>query len=139
MYIYLTSNGSQTFFSENSSTEFRIRLSRPVTVYGRWEIAILQVSLPHFKSGYSPAYIDISTSVCLPSILNGSEKPILNRIFFTEIIEGACIRFHRPYYLTVNTENLHVIDINLYDDKGDKPSFDDGEVCCTLHLRTWPM
>lgn len=135
MYIYLTSGGSQIFFSDNNASSFRIRLSRPIILYGEWEIALEQVSIPQLDKNYKPVYIDICSSACQPSILNHAEKQVLNRIFLSEIGNSGCIRLLAPHYLRVNTNNLYVIDINLFDDKGEQPSFGEGEVYCTLHLR----
>ena len=135
MYIYLTSSGSKTFFSDNEPSSFRIKLSRPLIFSGLWEIALTQLTIPTFKTGYSPQYIDIYTSSSSESLLNDTEAQILNRVFLSEIATQQCLRFTRPHYIHLNTGQLNLLDIHLLDDTGTKPSFASGDLYCTLHLR----
>ena len=135
MYIYLVSNGSKTFFPENKESSFRIKMPRPLILEGAWEIGLIQLTLPAFTNTYTAEYVDITTSSCNQSISNDTEKQILNRIFLAEIPETKTMRFQNPHYISVNTSHIYVLDINLYDDEGKRPSFARGQSYCTLHLR----
>lgn len=110
-------------------------MPRPLFFYESYEISLIQLSLPSFQKDYSPKYIDIYSSFCKQSVVNDAEKQLLNRAFLPEIEAPSCIRFGNPHYVPTNAEQLHVLDIHLLDDEGEKPSFQDGEVYCTLHLR----
>ena len=135
MYVYLVSDGSKAFFPENKVSSFRIKMPRPLILEGTWEIGLIQLTLPSFDSSYTAQYIDVVTSLCNQSISNETEKQILNRIFPSEIAKNKIIRFQNPNYISVNASHIYVVDINLYDEQGKRPSFARGQCYCTLHLR----
>ena len=136
MYIYLSSNQSDNFFIGNSPAGFRVKL--PKVLYlsekSHWHLAILDIDLPQFNQSYTTDYITINSSLCEPSVLNGSLCPILNRVYVKQLIKNSSVFFDAPRYVRLSVDVIDTVDIYLRDSTGNIPSFKEGTVSCTLHL-----
>lgn len=134
-YVYISSNASKQYFPANESTHFRMTLAKPLSLYGDWEVALTEINLPKLAQGYKPEYIAIECSFCIDSFVNGGQDQLLDRFFLSELRPSDVIRLTRPHYVKVNTDLLHTLQLNLYDETHAKPSFQSGNLHCTLHLR----
>lgn len=132
MYIYLSSNGSKSVYPDNQVTSFRTRLSRPITLHGEYEIAVISLVFPEFRTGYKPVYVTLNSTLCENSFIDTSQGSVLARIFAPS---NKYIEFAYPRYVRLNTQVLHVIDMDLLDSEGRPPSFGSGEFYCALHVR----
>ena len=136
MYLYITSEQSSRYFTDNTNTRFRVRLPKKLdlTPKGQWCIALLDIDMPRFEEDYKTSYLTVNSNICEPSYVNTSLIPTLNRIYSVEMSRGRPVYFDNPRYVKITSDFLDVIDIYLTDSKGDSPSFKDGDVICTLHL-----
>ena len=132
MYIYLSSNDSKSIYHDNTATNFRSRLARPLSLRGDYEIAIIDLTFPEFNTNYNPSHITLKSSICEDSCADDTLAPILLRVFK---INNRLVDIAEPRYIRLNTQSLCTIDIHLSDAQGLRPSFKRGEVCCTLHIR----
>jgi hypothetical protein len=135
MYIHLSSDRSTAYFSNNTPSAFRVKLSYNINLdpNTEFEIALVQFWAPSFKSGYEPKYVTINTNVCEASILNLALRPILRRLHPDEF--GKAVEFSSPQYLTLTSHSLALLDFYLRDEKDSEPSFKEGEVYATLHIK----
>ena len=136
MYLYISSEQSDNYFTDNTSTRFRVRLPKRLNLdpRGGWHMAVLDLDLPRLQEGYKTAYLTINSRVCEPSFVNTALTPTLNRVYFNDVHRGCPVTFDSPRYVKVTTDVLDVLDIYLTDSKGATPSFKTGTVSCTLHL-----
>lgn len=136
MYIYISSTESPDYFTGNTAASFRVKL--PKTLHKphdtQWFMAILDINIPDFTDNYSTDYITVSTPVCEESIDNAALRPVLNRIYNTQLDTEHFLTFDTPRYIRLTVEALDTVDIHLTDSLGGKPSFAQGKVTCTLHL-----
>ena len=135
MYIYLSSDASEKYFPDNKPFTFRTRLDYPAKLYGEWEIALVDISLPRFQAEYKPEYVVITSSICNNSFYNNSQSQILDRLYASELRPSGVLRIPRPKYIRINTETAYTIDLHIFDEQGSHPSFRQGVSHCTLHIR----
>ena len=137
MYLYLSNNQSDQLYSGNTASMFRIKLPTKIDVQprGEWEVAILDIDLPALSEKYSPSYITINSKICISSVFNSTMRPMLNRVYGNELLKGSPHYFDCPRYVPLSVESLEHVDIYLIDSKGITPSFKEGQVSCTLHIR----
>jgi hypothetical protein len=136
MYLYLSSDSCKEIYPSNAPDEFRVRLPQALHLSepDSWSLAILDVHLPRFSTGYKPKFIVFESTVCTPSVYESSLRPILQRLYFHELRRGLPVRILSPRYVTVNTKDLHTFDLYLRDENGSRISFNSGHLSCTLHL-----
>lgn len=135
MYVYLSSSASMQYFPTNESTDFRTTLARPLTLYGDWEVALTEISFPKLTQGYKPDYIAVACNFCIESLINGGQDQLLDRFFLSELRPSDAVRILRPHYIKLNSDIIYTLQVHLYDETGAKPSFQSGNLHCTLHLR----
>ena len=136
MYIYISSDQSGSNFQGNSPGSFRVKLPRQLqlTPQGSWNVAILDINLPKPPADYKPAYLTINSSMCQPSFVNGTQAPVLHKIYYSQFKNGKPLTFDNPRYVPVITDSLDIIEIYLTDSNGALPTFEKGHSACTLHL-----
>jgi len=136
MYIYLSSNQSDGYFTANDTATFRVKLPKTIHLSdnSEWCIAILDIDLPRFSDGYKTDYITINSPICEPSIVCNTLSPILDRVYFWYVSKGKPISFVTPRYVPLTVNVLDIIDVYLRDSAGNAPSFKTGHLTCTLHL-----
>ena len=135
MYIYADSEYSKKCFNENTTASFRIKLPKQLKLYGRWEVALLEVDMPKLDSSYQSDHVDINTPLCDENIVNDALRPILRRIYKDQLKQVKHLSFTNPIYVPVNVIEVDVIHIYLTDASRAPPSFQPGPLYCVLHLR----
>lgn len=136
-YLYLSSHTSKDIYPFNTANDFKAKL--PLTLnlngaVGKWRMALLDIDLPKLEEGYKPNYITLETSLCAPSVYHNSLRPILQRLYYSEIKKGQPITIDSPRYVTINTSNIESFDLYILDQTDQKVSFKTGHVYCSLHL-----
>lgn len=132
--MYISSNTCKDIFPGNNAANFIVKLPQPLYLRGKWTIALLDVDMPKLSDNYKPQYIILQSSVCTPCIYNECLSPIIQRLYYSEVRKGQPIYVTNPRYLTVNNNILQNFDMYITDDQGNKASFKDGTLECTLHL-----
>lgn len=135
MYIHISSDQSTSYFSNNSPSGFRVKMPYTINLdHGiQYEIAILQITTPPLKNQYNPKYITINTNMCESSIINNTLRPILRLMHVDSL--GETIEFSAPQYHNVTSHSIDLIDLYLSDDSNSEPSFEQGTLYVTLHIR----
>jgi len=135
--LYLSSRSDLQLYPENTSASFRVRLPDPIKIpeSEKWTIALLDLDLPRCESSYKPSFITIHSTLCTSSVLGPARQPVLQRVYYQDIKSGRPFRFETPRYVPLNVAFLEVLDVSLYDEQGQRPTFKTGVLNCTLHLR----
>jgi len=136
MYIYLSSDQSDSYFTANNTATFKVKLPKTIHLSdnSKWSIAILDIDLPRFSDGYKTDYITINSPICEPSIVGNTLSPILDKVYFWYVSKGKPVTFATPRYIPLSVNVLDTIYIYLRDSTGHAPSFKAGHLTCTLHL-----
>ena len=136
MFLYVSSDTCQEIYPGNSSTHFRVKLPKPIKLknFGEWSIALMDIDIPKLAEDYKPKFFVIHSSLCTPTVFQASLKPVLHRLFYTQIKTGRPLTIDNPRYVPLNTKSLDIIDLYITDDQGLTPSFRPGSSTCTLHL-----
>ena len=75
-------------------------------------------------------------SICEPQIVGDGYVPLLRTVFLSgkhgEMINNI---FDSPHYVSVNTDIIDTIEINIKNDLNENVSFKTGKVICKLHFR----
>ena len=135
MHIYVDSSACLEYFADNTATSFRVRLAKPLTLFGTWEAALIAIDIPNLATDYDTSYIDINCNICEESICNSTLHPVLCRLSKKEVKRGREIRFTRPSYVRLSTDEISVLQVYITDATQTKPSFRPGHSYCTLHIR----
>ena len=133
MYVYAES--CKGLHEEDDPADFRVDLGTLLELDGKWEIALLDIDLPTMAKDYQPMYLTFYSNVCVESIEDGIQRPILCRLFKSNFRSGKAWSIDSPRYVPLNVNYLRTIRIYILDQRGDKPSFPQGRTTCTLHLR----
>jgi hypothetical protein len=137
MYVYISGEQSANFFQDNTHASFRVKLPKILKPsYGcKLQVALLDIELPKLADSYTTNFITINTDICEPQIVGLSLQPVLNRIYYPDLITSKPIIFDDQRYIDVTTENISSIHIYLLDRHGNYPSFKPGPLTCTLHFK----
>lgn len=133
MFIYGSSK--KNLYKENEPGSFRINLGTILELEGEWEMALLDIDLPLLEKGYRPLYLTLFSNICSSSILEASQKPVFYRIYRSDFKPRKVLKITTPRYVPLNVNSLQTVNMYMLDEKGQKPSFQSGQVNCTLHLR----
>ena len=136
MYVYASSDQSDAFFHGNSPTAFRVKLPRRLHMSParQWSLAILDIDLPELTDGYKPSFITVNTNICETSFINCSQAPILQRLYYNQLVTNKPHIFDHLRYIPITADTLESLSIYLVDSSGARPSFKDGHSSCTLHI-----
>ena len=133
MYIHISNNQTKDFFAKSKPSDFRAKLPYTVNLDPdvKYEVALVDIMMPAFETGYKPEYLIVCSSICEPSIIDLSLRPILRRLKPDEI--GKSVDFVATRYVNLATASFDLIDIYLSDQTGAQPSFLKGSLYATLH------
>jgi hypothetical protein len=140
MYLYTTSGASKALFPENDAAGFRHKLPRRLTLPKEplgWEVAVLDLATPDFAERNSSESVTLFCDICelsihghyLMSALLTVNRPGNNSK------KGIRENVPNPRYVRVVDDVIERINVYLLDERGERPSFDKGELRCTLHFR----
>lgn len=77
MILYLKSDESNNYFPENKPWHFKVHLKSPLTLEGKWKVALLefQASASKTKTLYSSNQtLFVFSNICGESLLDGEKK-----------------------------------------------------------------
>ena len=136
MFVYLSSDANTSHYDDNSSTSFRVKLPSIVQLkpLGGWSVALMDIRMPPLADNYKPGHLSVLSSICKPSVVNSTLKPVLQRLFLEDVKDWP-VTIKVPRYVQINCESLKEIDIHLIDSEGNPPSFQPGKLTCTLHIK----
>lgn len=81
-YICVRSDESNMYFSDSTTHKFKVQLTFPVYLKGKWKVALVHFHATEKGSAKSKADdgLYIYSGLCQESIVYGEERPLLNRL-----------------------------------------------------------
>jgi hypothetical protein len=139
-YLYIQSDESDAYFSDNEVYRFKVHLNMPLTLSGKWAVGLtefnaVEVSKSRTKSTDS---LYVYTDLCKESIVHGEEQPLLRRVDKNKK-NGWDYMFNVPYYLPAKKKELREFQIYIKLADGTYPSDLKSPLNLTLHLKQYPF
>ncbi len=136
MYFVAKSSDSTDFYPTNTAASFKIKLFKPLTLKGSWEVGLLGFTLTNVETKEVPDTMLIESNLCQYSTVVGGSKrlPILRHIFRTGGGDMSW-EFDSPIYMPVNQSFVETIELYINSGQGNQLSFENGTSTCVLHLR----
>ena len=133
-YFVLKSTDSEAFYPGNTINRFKTKLYKPLTLRGKWKVALTEL---HFLDA---VHTELSDSILIQSplcesitIIEGNMYlPVLRHIVRKKK-EKSWI-FDNPTYLPVNQTFLESIEIYITQGNNVPASFQSGTAVCTVHI-----
>jgi hypothetical protein len=137
MYLYLGSEVNRKYFPNNRAAAFSVKLPKSVqlTPYGDWMVALADIEMPGFISGYEPKFVTIYSDICRTSIYGEGLKQVLHRIYYQDLRTNTSVVFNPLRYKGIITDSLDTIQLYLLDEQDNPPSFKNEPLFCTLHIK----
>lgn len=140
-YLYIRSDESNDYFSDNKPYRFKVHLSFPLSLNGNWKVALTEFradnqsrSRPMKKENVVYIYSDI----CKESIVHGTEQPLL-RLLNMNKPKRWDYMLETPYYLPVKRKELREFEIYIKSADGAFASDLKEPLLLTLHLKQYPF
>jgi len=141
-YLYVSSDDSTEYFSDNQAYKFKVHLHHPLTLRGFWKVGLVEFHAeaqakvrPSQKKDQA---LYIFTDLCKGSILWGSEQPLLRRLE-SNSKSGWDFTFENAIYLPVTKKELVEFEVVIKTEDGTFPSFLKSPLHLTLHLKPYPF
>ena len=139
-YVYIKSDESDRYFSENQVYKFKVHLKVPLVFSGFWKVGLIEFHAKMTKSRITnqSSAIYICSNICKCSIVDGVEKPLLRRLEPNDITSCNYI-FETPLYLSLNKKELIEFEIYILTEYESHASFIDSPLFLTLHFKQYPF
>ena len=137
-YIYVKSDESNVYFSNNKAHKFKVHLSLPLSLNGNWKVALTEFYAVHQSMTKTSNALYIFTDLCKESIIHGAEQPLLRRLEMNKPNRWDYI-LDVPYYLPVKTKELREFEIYIKSGDGKFASDLIEPLYLTLHLKQYPF
>lgn len=137
-YIYVQSNESDIYFSDNRVYKFKVHLKTPLTFHGLWKLALVEFHVTEKAKSKAGTALYIYTDLCKESIVHGEEKALLRRLEKNKKSEWD-YTLQTPFYLPVKKKELREFEIHIKLDDGNYPTYLRNPVNLTLHLKPYPF
>ena len=139
-YLYIRSNESTAYFSDNKVYRFKVHLSLPHSLNGNWRVALTEFrAVEDSKSKLkSVDFLYIYSDICKESIVHGVEQQLLRRL-----VKNKCKSWEylleTPYYLPVKKKEFR--EFQIYIKAADDAFTSDLKepLHLTLHLKQYPF
>jgi hypothetical protein len=143
-YIYIKSNESDFYFSDNKPYKFKVHLKTPMIFDGFWKVALIEFYAEKNKKNKvsrssNNDIIYITSDIIKESIVQGTEQPVLRRLRKTSTSAWNYI-FDTPYYLPLQKKEFIEFEIIIKDDDNeDLALFLQSPLYMTLHFKRYPF
>ena len=134
VYIYLSSNSSKGYFPSNNSNSFTTVLPEQLFLKEKWEAALIQLQNPGLST---KTYVTVLCDILEDVIFQDNKKQVLRRCTLQE--DKELLTFTTLIYKPIKNSHVHHISLHIIDEQGERVSFSQGELKCTLHLRKCPL
>jgi hypothetical protein len=139
-YLYIKSDESNDYFSDNQVYRFKVHLSLPLLLNGKWKVGLAEFyTADNSKSRTKTTdTLYVYTDLCKESIVHGVEQPLLRRLDKNKK-NGWEYTFETPYYLPVKKKELREFQIYIKLSDGSYASELKEPLNLTLHLKQYPF
>ena len=136
--IYVQSDESDDYFSNNDIFKFKVHLNTPLTLQGFWKVALVEFHVREKAKTKADEALYVYTDICKESIVHGEEKALLRRLQKNKKSEWDHV-IQSPYYLPVKKKELREFEIHIKREDGSVPTYLTGSVNLTLHVKPYPF
>ncbi|MCG7875619.1 MAG: hypothetical protein JAZ03_06200 [Candidatus Thiodiazotropha taylori] len=139
-YLYVRSDESNDYFSDNKAYRFKVHLSLPLFLNGNWKVALTEFCAV-IDSKSRPKTVDalyIYSDLCKESIVHGIEQPLLRRLN-KNTSKSWDYMLETPYYLPVKKKEVREFEIYIKSGDGTFVSDLKEPLQLTLHLKQYPF
>ena len=139
-YIYIKSNQSDDYFSENKVYKFKVHLNTPLNFDGFWKVALVELHAEQDKKikVKNTNTLIITTDICEESTVFKTECPILRCLWKNSSI-GWDYQFDTPFYIPIRKKEIIEFEISISNDEGHFASFLKEPLYMTLHFKHYPF
>ena len=137
-YIYIKSDESKSYFTDNQTYRFNIHLKLPLYLTGVWKVALVQFRAKEKAKSKATEAIYIYSELCKERIVYGEERPLLRRLGKNKKVEWNYI-FDNPFYVTVKRGEVREFEIYIKDENDIHASVLTRPAYLTLHLKPYPF
>lgn len=134
--MVLSSDDGKSFYPNNTSYDFRIKLNRTLQFDGYWVVALTEIRIS--EKAQKDVELFVCSDLCQDSFVGSSEQPLLRRVFY-EDVKNSNIIYTQPYYVPVKLTDVQQIRIYIKDENGNDASFLKKKVTVTLHFKKFPF
>lgn len=139
-YIYVRSDESDVFFSDNENFRFRIQLQYPLNLQGIWKVALVEFHATETSKSKMKAdeALYVYCNLGKESIVQGEEHPLLRRLEKNSRAKWDYI-FDTPFYVKVAKKEIRDFEIYIKGENGADATDLVTPVHLTLHLKPYPF
>lgn len=137
-YVYVRSDESDAYFSDNRVYRFKVHLSLPLSLNGRWKVALTEFYAFDKSKTKPKTALYIYTDLCKESIVHGVEQPLLRRLE-KNTADGWDYAIDAPYYLPVKKGEVREFEIYIKAGDGTFVSDLKQPLHLTLHMKQYPF
>ena len=137
-YIYVQSDDSDSYFSDNSVYKFKVHLNAPLTLQGLWKVALVEFSAKEKTKSKAGEALYVYTDLCKESIVHGEEETLLRRLEKSKKSLWNYV-IQTPFYLPVRKKELREFEIFIRTVDGEYATYLDKPLNLTLHLKPYPF
>ena len=139
-YLYIRSDESTAYFSDNKVYRFKVHLSLSLSLNGIWRLALAEFrTVEDSKSKLkSVDVLYIYSDICKESIVHGVEQPLLKRLVKNKRKSWEYL-LETLYYLPVKKKELREFQIYIKAADGTFASDLKEPLHLTLHLKQYPF
>jgi len=138
-YLYIKSNDSDSYFSDNQVYRFKVHLNVPLPLHGMWKVALTEFYAEEKAKPKSKTNsIYIYTDICKESIVHGKEQPLLRRLEKTTQT-GWDYMLDTLYYLPIVKTEVREFQIFIKGEDGSFASDLKEPLHLTLHFKPYPF
>ncbi len=134
-FIIACNFDSETIFPDNKTSDYRIKLNKPLKFdSGRWIFGLSEFYMTSDNPQSDPKLLQVMSNVCASSHVEENQRPILRQIPLSATQTIIGIDFHPSFYLPVPHMYLNILHIYITDEKGHNISLGKGTTSYTLHF-----
>ena len=129
-YVYLSSGDSTEYFPANKAHQFITKLQESLRLEREcWEVALTEIYWP--GDGLTEEK-NINSDLVVETLCGGVKSPTLRKIVNAK---GKGMEFTNPYYIPLRVNKIDSVEVVISTGNEKGPSFDSGDLHCTLHFR----
>ena len=139
-YLYIQSDESNAYFSDNKVYRFKVHLNLPLMLDGNWKVALTEFHVTDDSKSRTKTVenLYIYSDLCKESIVHGAELPLLRRLDKNKK-NGWDYMLDAPYYLPVKRKEVREFLIYIKQEDGTYASDLKEPLHLTLHLKHYPF
>lgn len=138
-YVYIRSDESKAYFSDNQVYRFKVHLNSPLSLNGTWRVALTEFyASENSKLKSADDVLYIYTDLCKESIVHGAEQPLLRRLEKNNE-RGWDYILDTPYYVPVKKTEAREFLIYIKSSSDTLATELKEPVYLTLHFKQYPF